>query len=207
MSNVRDQSEDDGGRMTLRRFLEGLRTDQHGDVEEDGKDGDAWDEGKHYGNGSKPAEEDDHDARGGGVANAPAHGLPARVTNVHGIDEWIAHEAADQTDHAIGGKDARGWEIITCHCCALHVVDCFHQVIDSEWNGGDEEDSEELETGEDMTEDRQRNMKPEVRHGIGKAFHTHSPIIETKGGRAPGNHSAHGNGQQAGGNSAVTHAA
>src|SRR3954447_7854539 len=58
-----------------------------------------------------------------------------------------------------------------------------------------------------MTEDRQGNMKPEVRHGIGKAFHTHSPIIETQGGRAPGNHSAHGNGQQAGGNSAVTHAA
>src|SRR5204862_2636559 len=118
-----------------------------------------------------------------------------------------AHEAADQTDHAVGGEDPRSWEIITCHCGALHVVDSFHQIIDSEWNGGDEEDSEELKTREDMTEDRQRNMKPKIGHRIGEAFHTHSTIIETKGGRSPGNHGPHGNCQQAGGNSAVTHAA
>src|SRR5205085_7040888 len=97
----RHERDDDRGGVAVRAFLEGLASDEHADVEEDRGDGDDGDDGGHQGDDPEPRQADDHDAGGDGIADAAAHGFPSRVADVDGVDVGVAHEAADQTDHAV----------------------------------------------------------------------------------------------------------
>ena len=54
---MRDQREHDRGRMTPRRFLEGLRADQHADVEQDRRDRDDGNQRHHRSHDSEPCQQ------------------------------------------------------------------------------------------------------------------------------------------------------
>ena len=143
------------GAWLLRRLLEGLRADQHADVEQDRQ---RW---RRPGSSASitemmpnQREHDHHDAGRGRVADAPAHRLPARMADVDGVDERIAHQAADQADDAVGGQHARGREAVAGHRRALDVVHRLDQVVDAEGNRGDQDDAEELEAA------RRRGRRP-----------------------------------------------
>ena len=67
------------------------------------------------------------------------------MADVDGVDERVAHQAADQADDAVGGQHARGREAVAGDRRALDVVDRFDQIVDAERNRGDQDDAEELE--------------------------------------------------------------
>jgi hypothetical protein len=69
-----------------------------------------------------------------------------RVTDVDGVDERIAKAAADQTDHAIGGQYPGGGEGVPGGTGALNVIHRLHEVIDTKWNGGHQDDTQEFES-------------------------------------------------------------
>ena len=85
-----------------------------------------------------------HDAGGGGVADSAAHRFPTGVADVDRIDVRIAHHAADQADNAVGGEHARGRITIARRRGADDVVHRFNQIINSKWNGGDENCGEQF---------------------------------------------------------------
>ena len=103
---VRRESEHDGRGVALRCFLEGLRTDEHADIEQDGQDGHARDQRQHHRDRPKPAEQDHRDPRRRRIADSASHRLPARMADIDRVDERIAHEASDQAYHAVRAEHA-----------------------------------------------------------------------------------------------------
>jgi hypothetical protein len=83
-----------------------------------------------------------------------AHGFPARVPDIDRVDERIAHQAADQADDAVGGQHARGRVGVACRLGALHVVHRLDQIVDAEWDRGDQDHAEKLEAGEHVIDRR-----------------------------------------------------
>ena len=100
--DLRNHRQNDRRRMAPRRFLEGLRADQHADVEQDRQDRDDGDQARDQGHDAEPGQHQHHHAGRGGIADPPAHRLPAGMADVDGVDERIAEQATDQADHAVG---------------------------------------------------------------------------------------------------------
>ena len=90
------------GAWLLRRFLERLRADQHADVEQDRQDRDHRDQADDQRDDAEPRQHQHHHAGRGGIADPPAHRLPAGMADIDGVDERIAEQAADQADDAVG---------------------------------------------------------------------------------------------------------
>ena len=115
----------------------------------------------------------------GGIADASAHRLPARMSDVDGVDERIAHHAADQADDAVGGQHARGREAVAGDRGALDVVDRFDQIVDAERNRGDE--NRRRETRSRKTRGRRpaaaRGSRSSVTESV-RPLSVMSPIVE-----------------------------
>ena len=206
----RDDRHDDGGRVPVRAFLERLRADQHADVEQDRRDRDDRDERRHQRDDAEPREHDDHDAGRGGVADAAAHRLPAGMADIDGVDVRIAHQAADEADHAVGREHARGRVFVAGRGGAHDVVHRFDEIVDAEGNRGDEDDAQggPIQPAEDEAEDRARHGEAEGRErSLSRLSSFIPPKFEAEEVRAPGDQRAGGDGDQAGGNAAVFHAA
>jgi hypothetical protein len=99
--------EDNRRGMILGSFLGGLSAEQPADIEQNGRDRNDWDERHHHGNNAEPRQQDHHYARRGGITDPSAHRLPAGMSNVHGIDERVTHQAANEVDHAVGREIQR----------------------------------------------------------------------------------------------------
>ena len=84
------------------------------------------------------------------------------MADVNGVDEGIAHQAADQAYHPVGGENAGGGIGISSHFRTLHIVDRFHQIINAEGNGGDQQDAEEFKSTEDVIEGRKGNVESKI---------------------------------------------
>ena len=128
---------------------------------------------------------------GGRVADAAAHRLPARMADVDGVDERVAHQAADQADHAVGGQHARGREAVARDRRALDVVHRLDQVVDAERDRGDQDDAEELEAREHVAERRERHARSRSSRPTPSGFATlMPPKLQAERGRAPGDQRA-----------------
>ena len=149
---MRHQRQHDGRRMRLGRLLERLRADQHADVEQDRRDRDHGHQREQQRDDAEPGQRDHHQAGRGRVADAAAHRLPAGMADVDRVDEGVAHQAADQADHAVGGEHLRGGERVAGGFRALDVVHRLDEVVDAERDGGDQDDAEELEAGEHLVD-------------------------------------------------------
>ena len=86
------------------------------------------------------------------------------MADVDGVDERVAHQAADQADHAVSGEHLRGRVGVAGGLRALHVVHGLDQVVDAEGNGRHQDDAEELEAGEHLVVGGQRQREAEVRN-------------------------------------------
>ena len=114
---------------------------------------------------AEPAEHEHHDAGGEGIADATAHRLPARMADVDGVDEGVAHQAADERDDAVGGEHAGGGEVVARGLGALDVVERLDQIVDAEGDRGDQDHAEVFEAREDMVDRRNRQGEAEVAEG------------------------------------------
>ncbi|MET3250444.1 hypothetical protein ABIA29_000688 [Bradyrhizobium japonicum] len=117
---------------------------------------------------------------------AAAHRLPAGMTDIDGVDEGIAHQAADQADDAVGSEHARGRIFVAGGFRALDIVHGLDEVIDTERNGGDEDDAEEFEAGEDVDHRRDRHREAEIGERGADARDAQSAEAKTEEVRAPG---------------------
>ena len=187
---VRRQCEDDCRSVLRRRRLEGLRADQHADVEKDRRDCDDRDDGEEKRDDSEPAQNQHHDARRGGIPYAAAHRLPAGMADVDGVDEGVAEEATDEAHHAIGRQYSRRREMVACGLRALDVVHGLHEIVDAEGNGRDEDNAEILEPGENVIDGRDRNREAEIGECRCELCEAHAADVETEGGRDPGHDDA-----------------
>ena len=128
-----------------------------------------------------------HDAGGGRVADAAAHRLPAGMADVDRVDERVAHQAADQADHAVGGQHARGREAVAGGRGALDVVHRLDEVVDAERDRGDQDDAEELEAAEDVADGRDRERRSRSSTPRPSALASaHAAVVEAEQRRAPG---------------------
>ena len=122
------------------------------------------------------------------------------MADVDRVDEWVAHQTADQAHDTVGGEHAgRGVGVARC-LRALHVVHGLDQVVDAEWNGGHENDAEKLEPGEHMIDSGNRYREAEVRERALQLLQTQSPIAKAEQIGAPGDNHADGNGNEPGRN-------
>ena len=147
---MRRQRQHDRRRVRLRRALERLRANQHADVEQDRRDRDDRNDGQQQRDDAEPRQDDHHDAGRGRVADAAAHRLPARMADIDRVDERVAHQAADQADHAVGGQHARRRIGIAGGFGALDVVHRLDQIVDAERYRRDQDDAEIFESREKM---------------------------------------------------------
>src|ERR1043166_7649313 len=58
------------------------------------------------------------------------------MADIDRIDERIAHQAADQADHAVGGEHARGRVFVARGLGAFDVIHGLDQIVDAERNRG-----------------------------------------------------------------------
>ena len=156
---MRGQGEDDRGSVAARSFLEGLRTDQHADIEEDRRNRNDRNHRHHQRDDPEPCHDEDHDAGGGRVTDTAAHRFPAGMADINRIDIRVAHQAADQADNAIGGEHARGGVAIARDGSADDVVHRFDQIVNAERNRGDQNHAEIAETMKNVTDGGDRNRK------------------------------------------------
>ena len=157
--DLRNHRQNDRRRMAPRRFLEGLRADQHADVEQDRQDRDHRDQARDQRHDSEPGQHQHHHAGRGGIADPPAHRLPARMADVDGVDERIAEQATDQADDAVGRQHLGGRKRVARRRGALDVVHRLDEIIDAERNRGDQYDSDELEARKDVADGRYRETR------------------------------------------------
>lgn len=68
------------------------------------------------------------------------------MADIDGVDEGIAHQAANQADDPVGGEHARGRIFVAGGLRALDIVHGLDEIIDAERNGGNQNDPEEFET-------------------------------------------------------------
>jgi hypothetical protein len=69
------------------------------------------------------------------------------MADVDRIDEWVAHQTADQAHDTVGREHAgRGVGVARC-LRALHIFHGSDQIIDAEGNRSHQDDAEELEAG------------------------------------------------------------
>ena len=60
-----------------------------------------------------------HRARGGRIADPPAHRLPTWMTNIDRVDERVTHQAANQAHYAVRNQNSRRREAVAGNRCAL----------------------------------------------------------------------------------------
>ena len=161
-------------------FWNGLRADQHADVEQDRRDGDHRNERQHQRDDAEPGQHDHHDPGRRRIADPAAHRLPARMADVDRVDERIAHQAADQADDAVGGQHARGRIAVAGRRRAFDVVHGLDQIVDAERDRGDQDDAEELEAGEHVADRRDRQREAEVRERSVQIGDAHAAETEAK---------------------------
>src|ERR1017187_6948305 len=116
------------------------------------------------------------------------------MTDVDGVDERIAHQAADQTDDAICGEDARGRVLVARGASAHYVIHRFDEVVDPEGDRGDEDDADELKAAEDVTQGGRRDGNVKTGQGIREVAGLHDA-------EDPRNDRSDRDGHQAGGGS------
>ena len=184
-ADLRQEGQDDRRRVALRRFLKSLRADQHADVEQDRQDRDHRDQRHHQRDHAEPGQHDHQQAGRGRVADAAAHRLPARMADIDRVDEWIAHEAADQAHHAVRRQHPRGRERIARGRGALHVVHRLDEIVDAEWDRGDEDDAQKLEAGEHVVHCRQRYRKAEIADRAEQGADAEIAVVEAERGGNP----------------------
>src|SRR5579862_22148 len=140
--DLRHQRQNDRRRMALGRFLERLRADQHADIKKDRQNRDDGNKRHHQRDHAEPRKNDDEDSGRGGIADASAHRLPTGVADIDGVDEGIAHEAADETDDTIGGQYLRRRKGIARGRGAFDIVHRLDEIIDAEGDRRDENDAQ-----------------------------------------------------------------
>src|SRR3954447_19750048 len=101
------------------------------------------------------------------------------MTDVNGVDERIAHQAANETYHAIGGQHARGRKTVAAGCCAFDVIHCLDEIIDTEWNRCHQYHAQKFKSAEYMTDCRQRQRKTEARERTAQIGKTHAAEVES----------------------------
>ena len=121
----------------------------------------------------KPGQHEHQHAGGGGVADAAAHRLPAGMADIDGVDEGVAHQAADQADDAVGGQHRVVGKRVAGRRGALDIVHRLDEVVDAERDGGDQDDADELEAAKDVIDRRHRDREAEMRES-GAAAPRHS---------------------------------
>ena len=129
---MRRQRQHDRGRMLDRRGLERLRADQHADIEQDRRDRDHGHQCQQDRDDAEPRQQHHHQAGRRRITDPPAHRLPAGMADIDGVDEGIAHQAADQADDAVGGQHARGRVFVAGRFRAFDIVHGLDEVIDAE---------------------------------------------------------------------------
>ena len=130
------------------------------------------------------------------------------MADIDGVDERVAHQASDQRHHAIGGQHPCGRIVVAGGLGGLHIIHCLDEIVDAERYSRHQDDAEEFEPGEDGVESRQWHREAEIGEGVADAFHAEAADAETKQVRAPCDHHADGDGDQAGRQVAeVSHAA
>jgi len=120
------------------------------------------------------------------IADAAAHGFPAGMADIDGVDEGIAHQAADQADDTVGGQHTRCRVGIAGRFRAFHIVHGLDEVVDAERDGGDQDHAEILKPGEHVIECRKRYRESEVREGIADAFQAQPTVVKPEEIGAPG---------------------
>src|ERR1700722_13947944 len=127
---------------------------------------------------------------------------------VDGVDERIAEQTADQADHPVGSQHLGRRKRVASRRCALDVVHRLDEIIDAEWNRGDQDDSNELEARKHGIDSRYGEREAKVRKGVSDAAYAQAAVAETEEIRSPGDDRARRDGDQAARHvSEVAHAA
>src|SRR5258708_5450705 len=111
-------------------------------------------------------------------------------------NERVAHQAAKQTDHAIGREHARGGKTVAGDGGALDVVDGLDKIVEAEGDRGDEEHTEKLKTGKHVADRRQGHAEAEVRDRISETGEREAAVVEAEEVRAPGDECAGDDGDE-----------
>jgi hypothetical protein len=120
------------------------------------------------------------------------------VADIDRVYERVAHEAADQADHAVGGEHAGGGEGVAAGLGTLDIVHGLDEVVDAERDRRDQDDAQELEAREDVVHGRQRHPEAEARDRLAHLGEAHAAQIESDRGRGPGDQHASRDGDEAG---------
>ena len=125
--------------MGRRRDLECLCSDHQPDVEQDRKNRHQRNQCEQQCGESKEADNSDRDARGERVADAAADRLPARMPNVYRRRERAAEHRADDCAQTVGEQNLTQVIVVAGCRSALHVVHRFGEVVDAQWDRGDQQ--------------------------------------------------------------------
>ena len=158
---------------------------------------------------AEPGKRDDHDPRGGGVADAAAHRLPPGMPDVDRVDVGVAHQAADQAHDAVGGENARRRILVAGGRGADDVVHRLDEIVDAEGDGGDEDGLEEgpVQPAEHQADGRMGNGEAEGLERRLQASTLMPPKLQAEQVGAPGDERAGRDRDQARRDAAVLHAA
>ncbi len=152
---------------------EGLRSDDHADVDQDRQQRHQRDHCRGQSHNAGEGQDQDHNAGENGVTHAGAGSLPAGVTDVDDGGEHAAQEGAQDRQHGGNRHAQRHGIMLAGGVRAFQVIHALQEVVNAQRNGCGQIGSDVAEALDELADHQAGEGNVEVMHGVRHGVRAH----------------------------------